>query len=78
MAPSSPPTTRSRTGLFLSYRDSRALGAFPRYTDADSGNEHEHLISASTHLALDVHLPPKWSVHPFPASSPHIAYVPAG
>ncbi|EKM80967.1 hypothetical protein AGABI1DRAFT_112672 [Agaricus bisporus var. burnettii JB137-S8] len=60
MAPSSPPTTRSRTGLFLSYRDSRALGAFPRYTDADSGNEHEHLISASTHLALDVHLPPKW------------------
>jgi syntaxin 16 len=57
---------RSRTGLFLSYRDSRARLSRPRqypespYAAAD--DEHEGLIPASpSHTALDLDLPPKWS-----------------
>ncbi|KAJ7193188.1 syntaxin-like t-SNARE protein TLG2 [Mycena haematopus] len=56
---------RSRTGLFLSYRDSRVRRSHPRqypespYAAAD--DEHEGLIPASpSHTALDLDLPPKW------------------
>ncbi|KAF7376161.1 Syntaxin-like t-snare protein tlg2 [Mycena sanguinolenta] len=56
---------RSRTGLFLSYRDSRARLSRPRqypespYALAD--DEHEGLIPASPgHTAVDLDLPPKW------------------
>ncbi|KAJ6499284.1 syntaxin-like t-SNARE protein TLG2 [Mycena sanguinolenta] len=56
---------RSRTGLFLSYRDSRARLSRPRqypespYAIAD--DEHEGLIPASPgHTAVDLDLPPKW------------------
>ncbi|KAJ3775027.1 t-SNARE [Lentinula raphanica] len=59
-------TTRSRTGLFLSYRDSRAPSSrYPRklsnYDEPDSAvtDEHEGLI-ANTHHAVDFDLPPKW------------------
>jgi len=66
------PTVRSRTLLFLSYRDSRARSnRFSRsqfnsyhdsYTPAD---EHEGLINKTDtsvgHVALEVDLPPKWS-----------------
>ncbi|KAJ7497311.1 syntaxin-like t-SNARE protein TLG2 [Mycena latifolia] len=59
---------RSRTGLFLSYRDSRArLGSRPRFSSypespyAAADDEHEGLIPASPgHTALDLDLPPKW------------------
>ncbi|KAI0717189.1 hypothetical protein C8T65DRAFT_641663 [Cerioporus squamosus] len=65
------PTTRSRTLLFISYRDSRAGASRSRrsriitnYDDAqDDGDEHEHLINAEAgHISLDAELPPKWSV----------------
>ncbi|PPQ67290.1 hypothetical protein CVT25_005874 [Psilocybe cyanescens] len=48
-------TTRSRTGLFLSYRDSTARSS--AYTDHDS--EHQGLIS---HIAIHIppSLPPQW------------------
>ncbi|KAF7361877.1 Syntaxin-like t-snare protein tlg2 [Mycena venus] len=56
---------RSRTGLFLSYRDSRARLSRPRqypespYAGVD--DEQEGLIPASPgHTALDLDLPPKW------------------
>ncbi|KIK67408.1 hypothetical protein GYMLUDRAFT_37528 [Collybiopsis luxurians FD-317 M1] len=55
-------TTRSRTGLFLSYRDSRAPSSrFSRYDDPDStpDDEQQHLI-ANPHSAVDIDLPPKW------------------
>ncbi|KAJ7170539.1 syntaxin-like t-SNARE protein TLG2 [Mycena crocata] len=63
-----PVTTRSRTGLFLSYRDSRArlvsrprLSAYPESPYAAVDDEHEGLIPASPgHTALDLDLPPKW------------------
>ncbi|KAF5385869.1 hypothetical protein D9615_002555 [Tricholomella constricta] len=51
-------TTRSRTGLFLSYRESIPRTRRASYTDAD--DEHEHLITTPRHIALDVPLPPKW------------------
>ncbi|TFK44709.1 t-SNARE [Crucibulum laeve] len=63
------PTTRSRTGLFLSYRDSRARSTrFSRsrlntYDDSYApDDEHEGLINSTStaHVAIDVHLPPKW------------------
>ncbi|KAH6914005.1 syntaxin-like t-SNARE protein TLG2 [Coprinopsis sp. MPI-PUGE-AT-0042] len=71
----SSPTTRSRTSLFLSFRDSTTRSTrFSRrrslYTDDIDGNpddnnndddEHERLITNnSSHVALDVQLPPKW------------------
>ncbi|KAF8885419.1 t-SNARE [Mucidula mucida] len=54
------PLTRSRTGLFLSYRDSRASStrfsrSRPVYDDTD--DEEQQLIS---HHAVDMDLPPKW------------------
>lgn len=58
------PTTRSRTLLFISYRDSRARSTrFSRpqssYDEPDQpADENEHLITR--HLTLDLHLPPKW------------------
>ncbi|KXN90592.1 t-SNARE affecting a late Golgi compartment protein 2 [Leucoagaricus sp. SymC.cos] len=61
------PTTRSRTGLFLSYRDSRTTSTrfsrtkISRYAESDTGDdEQERLIGMSSHVALDVELPPKW------------------
>ncbi|KAF8441506.1 t-SNARE [Boletus edulis BED1] len=66
-ASSSSPTTRSRTLLFISYRDSRTRSSrFSRplssYDDPyQAGDEHEHLITpGASHVALDAHLPPKW------------------
>ncbi|KAI0823356.1 t-SNARE [Trametes gibbosa] len=63
------PTTRSRTLLFISYRDSRAGSSRSRrsrvitnYDDAqDEHDEHEHLINPdSGHISVDAELPPKW------------------
>lgn len=53
-----PGTTRSRTGLFLSYRDSTARVSRLRHDDTD---EQDRLID-SNHIALDVALPPTWFV----------------
>jgi syntaxin 16 len=69
MSSSLSPTTRSRTSLFLSFRESRARStrfarprARPRYTDLDDADdEHEGLIGARAHVAVDVNeLPPPW------------------
>lgn len=75
-ASSSSPTTRSRTLLFISYRDSRARSSrFSRplssYDDPyQAGDEHEHLItSGAGHVALEAQLPPRW----YPSRS---SYVP--
>ncbi|KAM5532569.1 hypothetical protein V8D89_013775 [Ganoderma adspersum] len=63
------PTTRSRTLLFISYRDSRAGASRSRrlrivtsYDEAqDDDDEHEHLINAEPrHISIDADLPPKW------------------
>ncbi|KAI6026257.1 t-SNARE [Pisolithus microcarpus] len=51
---SSSPTTRSRTLLFISYRDSRIRSSRFHKTPL-----HQRLISQQ-HLALDLQLPPKW------------------
>ncbi|KAN0090881.1 t-SNARE [Tylopilus felleus] len=66
-ASSSSPTTRSRTLLFISYRDSRTRSSrFSRslssYDDPyQPSDEHEHLITpGERHVTLDTHLPPKW------------------
>ena len=62
------PTTRSRTSLFLSFRESRAPAS--RYShasgadDADDvdDDEQQGLIPQSRrHHAIDLDLPPKWS-----------------
>jgi len=61
---SSAPTTRSRTLLFLSYRDSRASSSTShhKYALDNDGDEHERLIDTpKDHIAIDVGLPPKWS-----------------
>ncbi|KAF9244909.1 t-SNARE [Melanogaster broomeanus] len=64
---SSSPTTRSRTLLFISYRETGARSTrFSRspvsYDDPYQGSdENESLIStARHHVALDAELPPKW------------------
>ncbi|KIK99339.1 hypothetical protein PAXRUDRAFT_822896 [Paxillus rubicundulus Ve08.2h10] len=63
---SSSPTTRSRTLLFISYRDSGARSTrFSRpplsYDEPYQGSdENEHLISTPRHVSLDAELPPKW------------------
>ncbi|KAF5316891.1 hypothetical protein D9611_003955 [Ephemerocybe angulata] len=66
---SSSPTTRSRTSLFLSFRESRTRSTRfsrsrnrPRYDDFDApDDEHQGLINDQPHVALDVHeLPPAW------------------
>ncbi|RPD78361.1 hypothetical protein L226DRAFT_531706, partial [Lentinus tigrinus ALCF2SS1-7] len=63
------PTTRSRTLLFISYRDSRAGASRSRrsriitnYDEAqDDDDEHQHLINADPgHISIDAQLPPKW------------------
>ena len=64
------PTTRSRTLLFISYRDSRAGTSRSRRSrvitnyDAaqdDDDDEHERLINAEPgHISIDAELPPKW------------------
>ncbi|KAK0226094.1 t-SNARE [Armillaria fumosa] len=56
------PTTRSRTGLFLSYRDSRASStrfSRSRITFDDTDDEQQQLIN---HHTVDMDLPPKWSL----------------
>jgi hypothetical protein len=55
MSSSSSPPTRSRTGLFLSFRDSTARITHLRH-QYDDTNEHDHLIDNSTLL------PPQWFV----------------
>lgn len=66
---SSTPTTRSRTLLFISYRDSRASSSrfrrsrvIANYDDGlNDGDEQEHLISHDAgHVSIDAELPPKW------------------
>lgn len=64
------PTTRSRTLLFISYRDSSVRSTrFSRSrTSYDepygAEDEHETLINASPgHVTLDVELPPKWYIY---------------
>ena len=66
---SAPPTTRSRTLLFLSFRDSRAGSSRfrrPRtpvhFEDAPGGeDEHDRLIATdAAHVAIDAELPPRW------------------
>ena len=66
---SSSPTTRSRTLLFISYRDSRASSSrFRRsrvitsYDDANNdGDEEERLINHEpSHITIDAPLPPRW------------------
>ncbi|KZT71032.1 t-SNARE, partial [Daedalea quercina L-15889] len=66
---SSSPTTRSRTLLFISYRDSRASSSrFRRsrvvtsYDDTlNDGDEQEHLIGHEPgHVSIDAPLPPRW------------------
>ncbi|KAL4244006.1 syntaxin family protein [Abortiporus biennis] len=67
---SSTPTTRSRTLLFISYRDSRASSSRfrrgrirPTYDDHPhlEGDEQERLIDTDAgHVSIDVDLPPKW------------------
>lgn len=62
------PTTRSRTLLFLSYRDSRASSSrfrrhrvVPQFEETDGDDEHERLISPDAgHVAIDADLPPTW------------------
>lgn len=61
------PTTRSRTGLFLSYRESRAPSRYSRsranlYNETDDVDDEEQgLISESGHRTVNVDpLPPKW------------------
>ena len=61
----SAPTTRSRTLLFISYRDSSARSSrFARTAHYDDAHdEREGLIdSGPGHISLDVQLPPKWYV----------------
>ncbi|KAF9531654.1 t-SNARE [Crepidotus variabilis] len=59
-------TTRSRTSLFLSYRDSQAPRRRRTRTTAYESTEYhddenEHLIQASSHVSVDIpSLPPKW------------------
>lgn len=80
-----PPTTRSRTLLFLSYRDSRAQSSrFKRpsrsiYDDNDNddtGNdndngddEHQRLISHSDSVPSHS-LPPAWYIHHVSSPAP--------
>ncbi|KAI0298600.1 t-SNARE [Russula brevipes] len=62
------PTTRSRTLLFISYRDSsartpRATRGGRQYDDSfHPSDENEGLINhqGTSHISLDVELPPKW------------------
>ncbi|KAH9978759.1 t-SNARE [Lactifluus volemus] len=63
------PTTRSRTLLFISYRDSSARApptsrsSGRQYQDAyHTNDENEGLIDhqGTPHISLDVELPPKW------------------
>jgi hypothetical protein len=65
------PTTRSRTLLFISYRDSSARApptsrsSGRQYQDAyHTNDENEGLIDhqGTPHISLDVELPPKWFV----------------
>ena len=52
-------STRSRTGLFLSFRDStaRLSRSRPTYEDTD---ENDRLIDSPSHVTLNVQLPPQW------------------
>lgn len=69
----SSPTTRSRTSLFLSFRESRAPpvrystgAAITDYGDEADDDEEENLIPQSRrHHAVDMDMPPKWSVVSF-------------
>lgn len=62
------PTTRSRTLLFLSYRDSRASSSrfrrsrvSPDYDDTAGEDEQDRLIHPdAAHVSIDADLPPRW------------------
>ncbi|CAA7257479.1 unnamed protein product [Cyclocybe aegerita] len=57
LSPSSMPTTRSRTGLFLSYRNSRP----PTNTRHPLYDDEHHSLIPHNHVALDIPvLPPVW------------------
>ncbi|PSR78146.1 hypothetical protein PHLCEN_2v7555 [Hermanssonia centrifuga] len=66
----STPTTRSRTLLFLSYRDSRASSSrfrrsriAPQYDDVTGEDEQDRLIDPdAAHITIDTELPPRWYV----------------
>ncbi|KAG7098555.1 hypothetical protein E1B28_000489 [Marasmius oreades] len=61
-------TTRSRTGLFLSYRDSRSSSTrFSRsrrrnsYDEPDAtADDEEQGLMSTNHTSVDIDLPPKW------------------
>ncbi|KAI0092960.1 t-SNARE [Irpex rosettiformis] len=63
------PTTRSRTLLFLSFRDSRANSSrfrHPRithsYDDTPGEDEQDRLINPdAAHVAIDAEIPPQWA-----------------
>ncbi|EKM54462.1 uncharacterized protein PHACADRAFT_174963, partial [Phanerochaete carnosa HHB-10118-sp] len=63
------PATRSRTLLFLSYRDSRASSSrfrrsrtIPQYDDATDEDEEDRLIQPDAgHISIDADLPPQWA-----------------
>lgn len=50
-------TTRSRTNLFRSYRDSRS-----RHNHYSDDDEHEGLIRSNNHVAINAQLAPAWYV----------------
>ena len=68
-------TTRSRTGLFRSYRDSQARSARqqpyrrPTYDDTHfNSDEQDHLIPNTNHVIVNIpHLPPIWFILAFRA-----------
>lgn len=70
IASSSNPTIRSRTLLFISYRDSRASSSrFKRrvlfnYDESNpDGDEEDRLIEPDAgHVSIDAELPPQWYV----------------
>ncbi len=78
--PTFTPTTRSRTLLFISYRDSsartpRASRSSPHYEDSyHPTDEHEGLINHHGGISLDVELPPKWFVRSEPRVSDNIPF----
>lgn len=79
------PTTRSRTLLFISYRDSsartpRSSRTGRQYEDSyHPTDEHEGLINhqggtSQSHISLDVELPPKWFVRSEPRVSDNFPF----
>ena len=78
------PTTRSRTLLFISYRDSRASSSrFKRrvlfsYDESNpDGDEQDRLIEPDPgHVSIDAELPPQWYVLGSPPQYMRISSIP--